>query len=138
MLLLLFVIVVAVAVAVAVASSHAIASAGISNLYFARPGAHFEIPVLNRKPTLFACTSTLFIERASRSFVKQVPAPSFLCDVIGRKPLPPKIRINDVVTYVAFLCDVIEDSAPPSLHAVILVVRWGRIFDDVIEESAPL
>ena len=66
----------------------------------------------------------LHIERASRSYVRQVLAPSFLCDVIERKPLPAQIRINSCVTHVALLCDVIEESAPLSLHTVIMRLSW--------------
>ena len=46
------------------------------------------------------------MERASRSFVKQVPGGHFLCDVNARNPLLPKIRAKLAFTCFHVLRDV--------------------------------
>ena len=46
------------------------------------------------------------MERASRSFVKQVPGGHFLCDVNARNPLLPKIRAKVAFTFFHVLRDV--------------------------------
>ena len=50
--------------------------------------------------------SAHIVERASRSYVRQVSARSFLCDVIALWPLRGKIRMTSSASLRPFLCDV--------------------------------
>ena len=54
-----------------------------------------------------ACMTTHIIERASRSYVRQVPARSFLCDVNAFWAPQAQIRVKRPASLYPFLCDVI-------------------------------